>query len=108
MTDALLLTRLTLRHYHSQKNEDALKRYIEQTYRCYGVIEGQLAKSGGESILPGKITAADVHFYPWILQYEYAGLSLDSYPNLAKWFKNMKEMKEVKAAYQKIEQAPKP
>lgn len=96
------------RHYHSQKNEDALNRYVEQTYRCYGVVEGQLAKSDGRSILPGGITAADLHFYPWVYQHEFAGLSLKDYPNLAKWLEGMKGLKQVKAAYEKIEKASKP
>lgn len=96
------------RHYHSSKNEDALNRYVEQTYRCYGVIESQLAKTGGKSILPRGITAADLHFEPWVRQYQNAGLSLDKYPNLAKWLKGMDAMKEVQEAYRKIKEAPKP
>jgi hypothetical protein len=34
---------------------DALQRFTEQTYRCYDVLEGQLKKTGGESILPGRV-----------------------------------------------------
>lgn len=96
------------RNYHSSKNEDALKRYQEQTYRCYGVVEGQLAKSGGASIIPGGITSADLHFEPWVRQHENAGLSLEKYPNLTKWFKNLGGLKEVQEAYKKINEAPKP
>lgn len=96
------------RHYHPSKNEDALDRYVEQTYRCYGVLEGQLEKSGGGSVLPGGYTSADVHFYPWVYQYKFAGLSLDKYPNIAKWLNGFSEKHEVKAADERIEQAPKP
>lgn len=89
------------RHYHSSKNEDALKRYEEQSYRCFGVLDGQLKK--GDFILPGSTpTAVDLHYYPWVLQHEYAGLSLDSYPNVKKWVAGMKELKEIKAAYEKV------
>lgn len=96
------------RHYHSQKNEDALNRYIEQSYRCYGVLEGQLEKSGGGSILPGGYSSVDVHFYPWVYQHKFAGLSLDKYPNISKWLNKFSDTQEVKAAYEKIEKAPKP
>ena len=96
------------RHYHSSKNEDALQRYVEQTERCYGVVDKQLEKSGGKSILPGGITSADLHFETWVRQHEYAGLSLEKYPNLAKWLENMKSMEAVKLAYEKINNAPKP
>ena len=93
------------RHYHSTKNDDALERYSAQTYRCYEVLEGQLQKSGGQSILPGRVTALDYHFEPWVRQYGFAGLSLDKYPNVAKWLKGLTGREEVKAAYTKVKGA---
>lgn len=91
------------RHYHSSKNEDALKRYEEQTYRCYGVVEGQLKSHDGAFILPGEApSAVDLHFYAWLRQVGFAGLSLDAYPSLKKWTEGMGELKEVKAAYEKV------
>jgi glutathione S-transferase len=32
------------RHYNEVKNEDALRRYVAQTYRTYDVLEGQVKK----------------------------------------------------------------
>ncbi|KAL6718913.1 hypothetical protein ACLMJK_003148 [Lecanora helva] len=92
------------RYYQSPKNPDALKRYEEQTYRCYGVLENQLKKSGGKTILGGdRVTAVDLHFEPWVREYRYAGLTLNGFPLVKKWLDGMAELKEVKAAYQKIE-----
>ncbi|KAH0034846.1 glutathione S-transferase, partial [Aureobasidium melanogenum] len=93
------------RHYNEVKNEDALNRYAAQTYRCYQVLEGQLKKTNGESILPGGYTAVDAHFEPWIRQHAYAQLSLDDYPLVSKWLKKYGETEEVKAAYKKIQDA---
>ncbi|KAH0354824.1 glutathione S-transferase, partial [Aureobasidium melanogenum] len=93
------------RHYNEVKNEDALNRYAAQTYRCYQVLEGQLKKTDGESILPGGYTAVDAHFEPWIRQHAYAQLSLDDYPMVSKWLKKYGETEEVKAAYKKIQDA---
>ncbi|KAG9663922.1 glutathione S-transferase, partial [Aureobasidium melanogenum] len=93
------------RHYNEVKNEDALNRYAAQTYRCYQVLEGQLKKTDGESILPGGYTAVDAHFEPWIRQHAYAQLSLDDYPLVSKWLKKYGETEEVKAAYKKIQDA---
>ncbi|KXS95105.1 hypothetical protein AC578_7429 [Pseudocercospora eumusae] len=91
------------RHYHSSKNEDALKRYEEQAYRCFGVLDGQLKKHGGPYILPGNTpSAVDLHFYPWVYQHGFAGLSLDSYPNVKKWLDGVASLPEIKAAYEKI------
>lgn len=93
------------RNYNPAKNEDALERYTKQTYRCYEVLDGQLKKSGGSSVLPGRITALDYHFEPWVRQYGFAGLSLDKYPSVAKWLQGMTGRQEVKAAYTKIKGA---
>lgn len=91
------------RHYHSQKNDDALNRYEEQAYRCFGVLDGQLKEHGGNFILPGSTpTAVDLHFYPWVYQHSFAGLSLDKYSAVKEWLSSMGELKEVKAAYEKI------
>ena len=90
------------RHYHPQKNDDALRRYEEQAYRTLDVFEGQLKKTGGGSILPQGFSAVDAHFYPWIYQYTYAGLSLDKCPTIQAWLKKLSGMEEIKAAYEKI------
>ncbi|KAL3495982.1 glutathione S-transferase [Aspergillus germanicus] len=90
------------RHYNATKNEDALQRYSEQTERCYQVLEGQLKISGGHSILPGRVTAVDYHFEPWVRQFEFAGLSLDKYPHVAQWLREMTGRKEVQQAYIKV------
>ena len=42
------------------------KRYVDQVHRQYGVVERQLEKTGGDSILHAGITSVDVHFEPWI------------------------------------------
>ncbi|KAI4722161.1 thioredoxin-like protein [Aureobasidium sp. EXF-10727] len=93
------------RHYNEVKNEDALNRYAAQTHRCYQVLEGQLKKTNGESILPGGYTAVDAHYEPWVRQHAYAQLSLDDYPMVSKWLKQYGDTDEVKAAYKKIQDA---
>ena len=90
------------RHYHAVKNDDALERYIAQTYRSYDVLEGQLKKSDGKSILPGGISAVDLHFYPWVDEYKYAQLSVDEYPHIRHWLSVLGETEHVKAAYAKL------
>jgi hypothetical protein len=90
------------RHYNEVKNEDALNRYVAQTYRKYGVLEGQLRKSDGESVLEMGHSAVDMHFYPWVLQHDYAQLSIEKYPMIKKLLEIMGSRQEVKAAYEKI------
>lgn len=90
------------RHYNATKNEDALERYVQQTYRCYDVLEGQLAATGGKSVLEKGYTAVDMHFYAWVFQYGYAQLSIDKYTNIQKWLKQVGGREAVKKAYEKI------
>ncbi|KAK4988484.1 hypothetical protein LTR50_003888 [Elasticomyces elasticus] len=91
------------RHYNPTKNEDALARYEAQTYRCFDVLEAQLKAVGGDYVLGGKeCSAVDLHFYSWVYQHGFAQLSLDKCPEIQKWLKRMGEMKEVKAAYEKV------
>lgn len=91
------------RFYEPTNDQKALKRYKDQTYRCYGVLEDQLKKSGGKTILGGdRPTTVGLHFEPWVRAYNFAGLGLENYPLMEKWLNGMGELKEVKTAYQKI------
>lgn len=93
------------RHYNPVKNDDALSRYAEQTTRCYSVLQGQLEKTGGESVLPGGFTAVDAHYEPWVRQHQYAELSLDEYPLVKKWLQKVGDLPQVRRAYAKIQNA---
>ena len=97
-----MLTLYLFRNYIPQKNDDALQRYTAQSYRCYDVLEGQLIKTRGESIVPSRVTAVDYHFEPWVRVYSYAGLLLDNYPLIKKWLGFMAARKEVQEAYVKV------
>lgn len=66
------------------------------------MLEGQLKKTDGCSVLPGKVTVVDYHFEPWVRQYNFAGLSLDKYPFIEKWLGEMATRDEVQQAYTKI------
>ncbi|KAL9579190.1 MAG: hypothetical protein Q9212_005245, partial [Teloschistes hypoglaucus] len=50
-------------HYHHTRNEDARQRYEEQAQRCFEVLNGQLGKSEGKSVLEKGFSAVDVHCY---------------------------------------------
>lgn len=93
------------RHYHQPPNPDALKRYEAQVFRCYDVLEAQLRKSGGGSILPGGVSSADVHSYPWIRQPAFLGLPHDGYPMIAAWVQSLSERLEFKRAYDRLQEA---
>lgn len=93
---------ICLRFYSSQPNKAAEARYEEQIHRYYGVVERQLEKTGGNSILPGGITSVDVHFEPWLRRPEYIQVSLDKYPYIKRWLKRLSNEKAVQDGYQRI------
>ena len=68
------------------------------------MLEGQLKKSGGTSILPGGISSADIHYEPWMRRPEHVQVSLESYPNIRNWLAVMAEQQQVKYAYQKLKE----
>ena len=66
------------------------------------MLEGQLKEAGSGYVLPQGFGVVDVHFYPWVKQYGFAGLSLEKYPLIGKWLETVGGMEEVKAAYEKV------
>ncbi len=90
------------RHYNGVENQNALERYEAQTLRCYDVLEAQLKKTDGKSVLGRVYSAADVHFHPWVFQHTYDQVSLDKYQTIEKWLKNVGERPSVKKGYEKV------
>lgn len=94
-------------YYQQPKNPEALDRYEKQVYRCYSVLEGQLEKTEGKSVLPGGVTAVDVHYYPWVRQTGFLGVSHEEYPFIRKWVQNMGAIPEFDVAYDRLQEAAK-
>lgn len=69
------------------------------------MLEGQLEKTNGESVLPGGVSAVDAHFEPWVRQCEFAQVPIEGYPNLKKWAGKMRGLEEVQRAYKRIGEA---
>lgn len=91
------------RHYNEVKNEDAHKRYEAQAYRCFGVLEEQLKSHGGEWIVKGDgPSVVDLHFEPWVRQYEFAGLELKEYPGVKAWLGRVQTRPELVRGYGKV------
>ncbi|KAL8750791.1 MAG: hypothetical protein Q9184_006294 [Pyrenodesmia sp. 2 TL-2023] len=94
-------------HHNATKNEDARARYEAQSYRYLDVLEGQLEKSEGKSVLPGGFGAVDCHFYPWVNGWTYAKLDIGKYEKIKRWLKVVGERPEVKKIYEDIPKAEK-
>ena len=70
----------------------AVERYEKETLRLYSVLDGQLAE---REFLCGDYSIADIATYPWIVIYEWQGLTLDSHPNLKRWVETVQQRPAV-------------
>ncbi len=76
----------------------AIKRYVDETARLYGVLDNQLAN---RDFVAGDYSIADMAIYPWIVPYKNQGQNLNDFPNLKRWFAAMSARPAVKRAYDK-------
>jgi GST-like protein len=78
-----------------------IERYVNETNRLYGVLDGQLAKtrdSGG--FIAGAYSIADMASYPWIVPWKNQGQELDDFPDLRRWFDTIHARPAVERAYE--------
>lgn len=91
------------RHFNKTKNEDAQKRYDDQAYRCFGVLEGELNRHGKASVLGGdRPSAVDLHTYAWMRLSTFAQLDTEAYPAINRWKKAVESLPAMQRAYEKI------
>lgn len=86
--------------YAPEKLPYAIDRYVRETNRLYGVLDRQLQ---GQEYIAGEYSIADMASYPWIVPYERQQQNLEDFPNLQRWFEQMRSRPAVVQAYEKGE-----
>lgn len=76
----------------------AIDRFVKETNRLYGVLDGQLAKA---EFIVGEYSIADMCCYPWVVNHEWHQANLDEFPNVKRWFETIKARPAVQVAYDK-------
>lgn len=76
-----------------EKQGYARTRYMNETYRCLGVLERRL--EGHQYIVGDEYTIADMICWPWVLIVKAVDLSLEEYPNVAQWRNLIKDRPAV-------------
>lgn len=88
-------------HHFSQfapeKIPYAIKRYIDETARLYGVLDKQLANN--EFVAGGEYSIADMAIYPWIVSHKWQSQNLEDFPNVQRWFNHIKDRPATVKAY---------
>jgi GSH-dependent disulfide-bond oxidoreductase len=76
----------------------AINRYVNETARLFKVMDTQLAD---REYLAGAYSIADMASYPWVHIYERLQQDLDDYPNLKRWYEQIKSRPATVSAYEK-------
>jgi GSH-dependent disulfide-bond oxidoreductase len=84
--------------YAPEKIPYAMERYIKETKRLYGVLNGQLENS---EYIAGDYSIADMTCYPWIVPHERQQQNLEDFPHLKRWFESIGSRPAVIRAYEK-------
>ncbi len=75
----------------------AMKRYIDETARLYGVLDKRLADRA--FVAGDDYSIADMAIYPWVVPYERQSQNLDDFPHLKRWFLAIKARPATERAY---------
>ncbi|MGF0239485.1 glutathione S-transferase N-terminal domain-containing protein [Rhodococcus sp. IEGM1300] len=88
-------------HHFSQfapeKIPYAIKRYIDETARLYGVLDKQLAEN--DFVAGSEYSIADMAIYPWIVSHKWQSQKLEDFPNVLRWFNHIKDRPATVKAY---------
>jgi GST-like protein len=74
--------------YAPEKIPYAIKRYGDETDRLYGVLDGQLGRTGGW--IADDYSIADMASFPWVVTHKAQGVDMDKFPNVKRWFSTMR------------------
>lgn len=75
--------------YAPERIEYAMARYDKEVRRLYGVLDRQLEQTG--ACIAGDYSIADMACFPWIMTHKKQGLTLDDYPALKRWYRELRE-----------------
>ncbi|WLH11623.1 glutathione binding-like protein [Pseudomonas hefeiensis] len=86
----------------------AIKRYVEETARLYGVLDRRLADR--EFVAGNEYSIADMAIYPWTVSHQWQSQHLEDFPNVQRWFNRIKERPATVKAYALVDKInpPKP
>lgn len=99
-------------HHFSQfapeKIPYAIKRYIDETARLYGVLNKQLANN--DFVAGSEYSIADMAIYPWIVSHKWQSQNLEDFPHVQRWFNHIKDRPATVKAYALVQKInpPKP
>jgi GST-like protein len=83
------------RQYAPEKIPYAIDRYTDEAARLYGVMDRHLAD---HEYFVDEYTIADIAIFPWLTSHERQGQDMADFPNLARWYEEIKARPAVRRA----------
>lgn len=81
--------------YAQEQIPYAIERYAAETRRLYGVLDGQLGRTG--AFVAGDYSIADMACFPWVMTHKAQGLTLEHFPSVKRWFAEVRARPKVQA-----------
>jgi GSH-dependent disulfide-bond oxidoreductase len=82
--------------YAPEKIPYAIQRYRDEAARLYHVLDVQLGKTGAY-VAGGEYSIADIACFPWTMTHKAQGFTLDDYPNVKRWYADIRARPQVQA-----------
>ena len=80
--------------YAAEKFPYAIERYRSEAARLYGVLDRQLGTTGAY-VAGEEYSIADIACFPWTMTHKAQGFTLDDYPNIKRWYADVRARPEV-------------
>jgi len=97
-------------HHFSQfapeKIPYAIKRYVDETARLYGVLDRRLADR--TFVAGDAYSIADMAIYPWIVSHKWQSQKLEDFPHVERWFNHIKQRPATVRAYELVQKVNPP
>src|ERR1700694_2216861 len=81
--------------YAQEKIAYAIERYRDEAARLYRVLDTQLGKT--RAYVAGDYSIADIACFPWTMTHKAQGFTLDDYPNVKRWYADVRARPQVQA-----------
>ena len=84
------------RLYAPEKIDYAMKRYLNETHRLYGVLDKRLAD---RPYVAGEYSIADMAIVGWAKLWDRQGMDLAEFPNVKRWLDGLMARPAVQAGF---------
>jgi GST-like protein len=82
--------------YNKGKAPYAEERYLKEAQRLYGVLDRRMAEM---EYVAYEYSIADMAIWPWISRFEWQTIDLNTYPNVARWYRAIASRPAVEKGY---------